>query len=386
MHPPLDKPEQHESIGAKAVSIWNGLPKPIVGLAPMDGVTDAAFRTITARHGPPDITFTEFVSIDRIVSGYDPDLMELRYDEIERPVIAQIFGTDPEAFYQTAHLICELGFDGIDINMGCPAKNVARAGAGAGLIRTPGLAREILRQTRQGILDWAAGQDIGRIGLPAVVADDVRRARIRWFGHSDEQDRRTPRLAIPVSVKTRLGYHRVDIEEWIPSLLSESPAAITLHGRTLSQNYSGEADWDAIARAAGIIRGSGTLILGNGDIRSPAMAVGRIRETGVDGVLIGRAAMGNPWIFRSCGSIRAAVRFGGTPEESCVHTAEKLAVALEHAEVFERYRVKPSLRAVRKHLAAYCSGFPNASELRRRLVRAETLSELDSILQPVVCN
>jgi tRNA-dihydrouridine synthase len=370
----------------KAVSIWNYLPKPIVGLAPMDGVTDAAFRTITARHGRPDLTFTEFVSIDRIVSGYDPDLVELRYSEIERPVIAQIFGTDPEAFYRTAHLICELGFDGIDINMGCPAKNVARAGAGAGLIRTPGLAREILRQTRQGVLDWAAGQDIGRIGLPAVVADDVRRARIRWFGPSNEPGRQPPRRAIPVSVKTRLGYNQVVIEEWIPSLLSESPAAITLHGRTLSQNYGCEADWEAIARAAVIVRGSGTLILGNGDIRSPATAAGRIRETGVDGVLIGRAAIGNPWIFRSCDSIRTAAGSGGTPpEESSVSTAEKLAVALEHAQVFDWYRGKPSFRAVRKFLTAYCSGFPNASDLRRRLVRVESLSELESILQPVVC-
>lgn len=370
----------------KSFSFWNDLPQPIVGLAPMDGVTDAAFRTVTARHGGPDLSFTEFVSIDRIVSGYDPDLAELRYAEIERPVIAQVFGTDPEAFYRTAHLICELGFDGIDINMGCPAKNIARAGAGAGLIRTPGLAREILRQTRQGILDWAAGQDIDRIGLPAIVADDVRRARVRWFGRSDEPGRQTPRLAIPVSVKTRLGYNQVVIEEWIPSLLSESPAAITLHGRTLAQGYSREADWEAIARAAEIIRGSGTMILGNGDIRSAATAVRRIRETGVHGVLIGRAAIGNPWFFKTCDSIRTAARAGLVPPaDPCVSTTEKLAVALEHAEVFERYREKPSFRAVRKHLAAYCSGFPNASGLRRRLVGVESLPELEAILQPVVC-
>ena len=365
-------------------SFWNHLPRPIVGLAPMDGVTDAAFRTITARHGGPDLGFTEFVSIDRIVSGYDPDLAELRYSEIERPVIAQVFGTDPDAFYRTAHLICELGFDGIDINMGCPSKTVARAGAGAGLIRTPERACEILRRTRQGIRDWASGQTIDRIGLPASVPEDVRRAKARWFGCEGDPVADPPRQTIPVSVKTRLGYGRVVIEDWIPFLLSESPAAITLHGRTLTQNYAVEADWEAIARAAEIVRGSGTLILGNGDIRSAPTAVRRIRETGVHGVLVGRAAMGNPWFFTACDLIRAAAESGeAPPADSSISTVDKLAVALEHAELFDRYRGKLSFRNVRKYLAAYCSGFPNASELRQRLVRVESLREVESILQPV---
>jgi tRNA-dihydrouridine synthase B len=367
-------------------SFWNNLPRPIIGLAPMDGVTDAAFRAITARHGGPDISFTEFTPVDRIVRGHDPELSDLRYSEIERPVIAQVFGTEPDSFYRIAHLICELGFDGIDINMGCPSKTIAGAGAGAGLIRTPERAREILGRTRQGIRDWAAGQTIEQIGLPASVVDDVRRAKNRWFGHDVEAMMETPRQPIPVSVKTRLGYGQVVIEDWIPSLLSESPAAITLHGRTLAQRYRGEADWEAIARAVEIVRGSGTLILGNGDIRSAATAVRRIRETGVHGVLIGRAALGNPWIFRTTDSIRAAAQSGETPPaDLSISIPEKLAVAFEHAELFDQYRGKLSFRNVRKFLAAYCSGFPNASELRQRLVRVENLREVESILQPVVC-
>jgi tRNA-dihydrouridine synthase len=367
-------------------SFWNHLPRPIIGLAPMDGVTDAALRLITARHGHPDLCFTEFVSVDRIVSGYDPDLAELRYSEMERPVIAQIFGTNPEAFYRTAHLICELGYDGIDINMGCPSKTVAGAGAGAGLIRTPGRAREILRRTRQGIRDWAAGQGIDQIGLPISVAGDVRRAKARWFGCGDDPVLEPARRPLPVSVKTRLGYGRVIIDEWIPTLLSESPAAISLHGRTLAQNYSVEADWEAIAHAAEIARGSGTLILGNGDIRSAATALRRVRESDVQGVLVGRAALGNPWIFTAGESIRIAVQSGQTlPADPEVPIAEKMAVALEHAEVFDRYRGKLSFRNARKYLAAYASGFPGASELRRRLVQVECLREAESILQPVVC-
>ncbi|HEY4485410.1 MAG TPA: tRNA-dihydrouridine synthase family protein, partial [Nitrospiria bacterium] len=254
-------------------SFWNRLPWPIIGLAPMDGVTDAVFREMTARHGGPDISFTEFVSVERILSGYDPELAELRYTDFERPVIAQVFGTHPEAFYRIAQVLCELGFDGIDINMGCPSKTVARAGAGAGLIRTPDLAREILRRTRQGVMAWASGQKIEQAGLPASVLEDIRRANSLRSGSPVEGNAEAPRKAIPVSVKTRLGYGCVVIDEWIPALLSETPAAITLHGRTLAQNYRGEADWDAIARAAELVRGTGTLILGNGDIRSAASAV-----------------------------------------------------------------------------------------------------------------
>jgi tRNA-dihydrouridine synthase len=195
-----------------------------------------------------------------------------------------------------------------------------------------------------------------------------------------------PRQIIPVSVKTRLGYGRVVIDDWIPSLLSESPAAITLHGRTLAQNYSAEADWEAIARAAEIVRRSDTLILGNGDVRSASKAVRRIRETGVHGVLVGRAAMGNPWIFRTGDSIRSGVRSGELPPaDPDVSIAEKIAVALEHAELFDRYRGKLSFRNMRKYLAAYWSGFPGAAELRRRLVQVENLREVESILQPVVC-
>lgn len=370
----------------KTHSFWNDLPQPIVGLAPMDGVTDAAFRYITARHGRPDISFTEFTPIERIVSGHDQDLADFRYSEIERPVIAQVFGTNPDSFYRIAHLVCELGFDGIDINMGCPAKNIAKIGAGAGLIRAPERALEILRRTRQGILDWVSGQEIGSIGLPSGVVESVHRAKARWFGDAIDSVGKPDRRTIPVSVKTRLGYDQVVINDWIPSLLSESPAAITLHGRTLAQYYRGEADWEAIARAAEIVRGSDTILLGNGDIRSAATAVRRIRETGVHGVLLGRVAMGNPWIFSTCESIRAAARTGqAPPADPSVSVSEKFTVALEHAEYFDRHRGRLRFRAVRKHLAAYCRAFPNAAELCRRLMQVESLDELESVLQPVLC-
>lgn len=379
---PMNSPSPHPTDGF----FWDHLPRPIIGLAPMDGVTDAAFRLMTARHGKPDVVFTEFIAVDRMVLGYDTELTDLRYSEAERPVVAQIFGTDPEAFYRAAHLIGELGFDGIDINMGCPSKNIARAGAGAGLIRTPELAVRILRKTRQGLLDWADGQEIGRLGLPAVVVDTIRRAKGRRSEGPEEGFEPPARRRLPLSVKTRLGYHRVCVEDWIPVLLSESPAAISIHGRTLVQHYRGEADWEAIGRAVVLARGTRTLILGNGDIRSPATAVERIRRTGVEGVLLGRAAMGNPWIFKAKEGIREAVRTGGpAPDEAAVSPAERLAMALEHARCFDRHRGKQSFRAMRKFLAAYCRGYRNAVETRRRLVLVEDLEELESLVHSTAC-
>lgn len=343
----------------------------------MDGMTDAVFRLIAARHGRPDVSFTEFTAVERIVRGHDPDLFDLRYDESERPVVAQVFGADPEAFYRVAHAVCELGFDGMDINMGCPSKTIAGRGAGAGLIQTPDLARTIIRRTRDGIRDWAAGQTLAQAGLPEAVIASVSRKRMASPG--------APRREIPVSVKTRLGYHTVVIEDWIRHLLSESPAAVSIHGRTLRQQYRGEADWDAIARAAEIARGSGTLILGNGDLKSAADAVRRLRETHVNGVLLGRVTIGFPWIFRAAEGIRAAVRNGSaSPNEPSVNVAEKLAVALEHADLYERMNGRRSYRSIRKFLSAYCRGFSNAAGVRRRLVQCESYAEVAEVLLPLI--
>jgi len=130
---------------------WARLPHPIIGLAPMDGVTDAPFRFMVAAQGRPDVIFTEFTSVMDICRGPAHMLSSLIYSEAERPVVAQLYGKDPAVFYQAAHIVCELGFDGLDINMGCPSRNVASSGSGAGLIRTPDLAHEIMRAARQGI-------------------------------------------------------------------------------------------------------------------------------------------------------------------------------------------------------------------------------------------
>src|SRR5262249_17691438 len=121
------------------MNFWQKIEKPIIGLSPMDGVTDASFRFITAKHGGPDVTFTEFVNVETTFFAPQTFIKDLTYDQIERPVVAQIYGHTPEMFYKVAHIVCELGFDGLDINMGCPAKKIAAKGSGAALIRTPEL-------------------------------------------------------------------------------------------------------------------------------------------------------------------------------------------------------------------------------------------------------
>src|SRR6185295_4842848 len=203
----------------ETMNFWTTLPQPIVGLAPMDGVTDAAFRFIVSQQGPADVSFTEFTSVGDICRGPEFLLSSLIYSETERPAVAQLYGKDPDLFYLAAHIVCELGFDGLDINMGCPSRNVAASGSGAGLIRTPDLAHEIIRAARQGMADWAGGQSLIQAGLKQSRAELIHAMNVRRTAST-----LAPRRLIPLSVKTRIGYDSVIIEPWIAHLLEEHPA------------------------------------------------------------------------------------------------------------------------------------------------------------------
>jgi tRNA-dihydrouridine synthase len=361
------------------MNFWRDIPKPIIGLSPMDGVTDASFRFITAKYGPPDVTVTEFVNVEAALYAPHTLIRDLAYSEIERPVVAQIYGHTPELFYKVAHVIGELGFDGLDINMGCPAKTVASKGSGAGLILKPELAQSIIRAARQGTEDWSAGQTLDDLSLqPALIQGVLELNRRR----SDRETSRA-RRAIPVSVKTRLGYDDVVVEEWIRTLLEERPAAITLHGRTLKQQYKGNADWDAIARAVEIAGDSDTLILGNGDLRDMGEVYRRVRETHVDGVLIGRAAQGEPWIFRAKELVKQALRSQCREmiHAAPVSLAERFQVMLEHGHHFAGHTQIHSFVGMRKHLAWYCKGSRGAAELRAQMVRVRDIDEVGALLR-----
>lgn len=335
------------------------MEKPIIGLSPMDGVTDAAFRYIVCKHGKPSVVMTEFTNVEGLARGADKMLVAFLYNEIERPVVAQIYGVEVESYYKCTVMLCALGFDGIDINMGCPANNVAKRGSGAGLIRTPELAKELIRITKKAVVDWHNGISLEEAGVhPDVIA------RMRTMLPEGKSLEEMPRNMIPVSVKTRIGYDEVVAEEWTKTLLEELPANITMHGRTLKQMYMGKADWEAIARAAKVCGGSGVSFLGNGDVESLEDAQNKIEEYGVDGVLVGRATFGNPWFFS-----------GKEPTQE-----ERLTVAREHNEYFHELN-HLHFHNIKKHLSWYCKGFDGAKELRRQLMATNSFEEADEVLR-----
>ena len=360
----------------------------------MDGVTDIAFRHVIATYGRPDVIFTEFTNVHDICQGRVMGWEPLRYTDGQRPIVAQLYGKEPLLFYQAAHVVSELGFDGLDINMGCPSKNVASSGCGAGLIRTPELALDIMAATERGLRDWADGQTLAEAGLKPGIVESMARAA--------QDHQAPPRAALPLSVKTRLGYDSVIIKEWSACLAEGRPQVMSIHGRTLKQMYRGDADWDAIAEAAAQIRQQGILVLGNGDIGSLNEAIARIHASGVDGILIGRAALGNPWIFHGKEAIREAVRAradthslrsGQAPvrpyhrdqvPEPTVSREDRFDMILKHAHTFERFHDVARFPRMRKHLGWYCSGFPHAAALRADMVKTNNSGDVERLLHEYV--
>lgn len=312
---------------------WKKLKKPIFALAPMSNVTDAAFRFILAKYGKPDVMWTEFVSCDGLCSsGRDALMVDLKYSNKERPIVVQIFGSKPDNFYKTALLMQEFGFDGIDINMGCPDKNIEKQGAGAKLMLNPKLAQEIIKETKRG-----AGK-------------------------------------LPVSIKTRLGYNKNILEEWLPALLETEPAAIIIHARTRKEMSLVPAHWEEIAKAVEIRNNYNrspdkTLILGNGDVASRQDGEEKVKFSGADGVMVGRGTLGNPWFFCKKKNIADITR------------EERLKALMEHTFLFEKLLGgRKSFDIMKKHFKAYIGGFSRAKELRVRLMKTKNASEVEKIV------
>lgn len=364
------------------MNFWKALPQPILGLAPMDGVTDAAFRHIVASEGRPDITFTEFTNVNEICRGPDHLLSSLIYSDRERPIVAQLYGKDPGQFYRAAQVVCELGFDGLDINMGCPSKSVAASGSGAALIKTPELAHAILRAARQGLEDWAGGQSVHTLGFKPSRIEFIHELNFRRSGSPV-----VPRRLLPLSIKTRLGFDCVVVERWVEHLLEMRPAAITVHGRTLQQMYRGAADWSAIAEAAKLARGTETLMLGNGDLTTLVDAVRRVAESGVQGVLIGRGTLGSPWFFREKERARRASQeqqdvatLPAAAWEPPVSLNHRMQVMVDHARQYEAIAGVERFRSLRKHLGWYCKGFPHAAAMRAKMFGVSTVEDVEHII------
>lgn len=317
------------------LGFWKQLKKPIFVLAPMADVTDAAFRKIIAKYGKPDVFWTEFVSCDGLCSpGREVMLRDLEFSEGEHPIVAQLFGAHPDTYYKSAQLIRKLGFDGIDINMGCPDRNVEKQGAGAALIKEPTLAREIIRAAKEG----AGG--------------------------------------LPVSVKTRIGYNTNILDTWLPELLAEEPAVVTIHARTRKEMSKVPADWSTVAQAVEINnkifegRSEQPLILGNGDVENLQQATLKAAESGADGVMIGRGIFGNPWLFNR------QVDIADVPLD------ERLSVLVEHTQLFEDTLgdIK-NFAIMKKHYKAYVTGFAGAKELRMELMEAADAADIKARIE-----
>lgn len=345
----------------------------IIGLAPMDGITDEVFRLVQTQIVKPDIVFTEFVSAEGISRGGVKLYDQLLYSKEERPIIGQLFGKDPESFYKSAIILCELGFDGIDINMGCPAKTVVQNGSGASLIGQYDKASKIIESTKKGIDDWFENKvnindlDLNQKTLK-IIERNKKYSKIGIVLFKGDPAAAGEGFKPTISIKTRLGITESIVDQWIPFLSKFELDFITLHGRTLKQGYAGTADWDEIKKASELIKDSNTKFFGNGDIISRSQGLQFCEKYNVDGVLIGRASMGNPWLFND---YKANFR-------------EKFSAMLLHTQLFKEIFPERKFDSLRKYFLLYSSGHPNAKQLRSKLVRLNSLQELLMLEQEFV--
>ncbi len=337
--------------------IWTKLPKPILALAPMADYTDAPFcricREVNLTPDPslckgegnllrPFVIFREMVSAEAIVRGSEKTLKMCEFEEIERPVVLQLFGSDPEVIVGAAKILVGqhpplsplirgevLRPDGIDINMGCPVPKIAQKGrAGAALMKDHERAVAIVKALKK--------VDLG----------------------------------LPISVKTRLGWGSEDeILRFAPLLEEAGVDVLTIHGRTKKQGYSGQANWEMIGKVKKLLS---IPVIANGDIKNSEDIERCLEITGADGVMIGRGALGNPWVFE------------GKSRKYKVESDELRRVVLRHAELhLAHYGEEFGLKTFRKHLLFYFKGFEGVKELRQELVKVETMSDLKNSLKNI---
>jgi len=304
-------------------NFWKTLKKPIIGLAPMDGVTDEPMRQIQCSIVKPSVLYTEFVSVEGFARKPEAFQKTLFFQENERPIIVQLFGYTPELFYEAISQMKEMNFDGIDINMGCPAKSVLQRGGGGALIGNYDLAGRIIEKSLEAIKE--------------------------------------SKKEISLSVKTRIGKDKIITREWISFLCGFPISEITVHGRLLKEGNSGEVNWEKIKVAGEIAHNKEIVCLGNGGIKSFSEARQKTNNFGLDGVLIGQAALGNPWFFK----------------ENYVPVKEDiLQTIIGHSRLVNDFYPPERFATVLKHLGWYPKGFPNCIKLKVELLKCKNLNQV----------
>lgn len=308
------------------MNIYSKLPKPFFVLAPMDDVTDVVFRSIIASCAPPDLYFTEFVNVDGLSSpGREKLLFKLKISKSDKPIIAQLWGKDPDNYKKVAKELASMGFSGIDVNMGCPDKTVVKNGCCVALINNRELASEIIQATKEG-----AG-------------------------------------SLPVSVKTRLGFNDIDYS-WHEFLLKQDIVALTIHGRTKKELSKVPANWGAIEKIRKLRDqlGAETVIIGNGDVSNREEGLTLAKEHSLDGIMIGRGVLHDPFAFTE-----------NSPWEN-YDEIKRQAIFKRHVELFfNTYEDgDKSIHGLKKFAKLYLNNFPGAKELREEIMNINTREEL----------
>ena len=300
----------------------------------MAGYTDSAFRQIVKKLAPNVVCVTELISADGIKFKGKRTMEYLDFQESERPLIVQLFGKKPDFFEQAAQVVEAQKPDGIDINMGCPARKVVGSMHGSALLTKPDLAEEIAKTT-------------------------VKATKL------------------PVSIKMRIGFKEYDKKHFLDLIKRFEQAGIkslVIHGRTTKQGFTGKADWKPIYLAKKTLS---IPVIGNGDITTPEIAKKRIKD--LDGIMVGRATFGNPWIMAEIAAALEDKTY--TPPQSL---EEKIPLILEHSKLAIEGKGRKGLLEMRKHLAAYIKGFKDASKFRGKLVQVESLEDIEGIFQEIL--
>lgn len=314
--------------------------KTLQVVAPMADVTDIAFRTMIAKYsrmgqidGGPDVMWTEFVSANGLCSaGREVLKRDLEFTNIERPIVAQLFTAEPDKMREAAKMCRDLGYDGIDINMGCPDKSIEKQNAGAAMMKDWRNAQAVIRAAQEGAGD------------------------------------------IPVSVKTRIGFNKIEFKEWLPKILECNIPVLTVHLRTRKEMSKVGAHWELMPEVVKLVRemtgelkDGGTIVIGNGDIMSVKEGKEKAKITGCDGVMIGRGIFGTPWFFD-----QVVYENGKTIEE-------RLQILIEHTKLFEeKLGDIKNFAIMKKHYKAYVHGFDGAKELRTELMEANNSQEIEA--------
>jgi tRNA-dihydrouridine synthase B len=356
---------------------WKNLEYPVILCPPMDGVTDMAYRELVAEQGGSSAQYCEFVNVQGINHGNPKTFFELQYTDNQRPIIAQLFGSNPDYFYEAAKRTVKLDFDALDVNMGCPAHKVAAKGGGCSLMGDIDTARKIVENT-------------------------VKGANESWqeMGNEGEYE---------VTCKMRLGINDTETVFTHGMAMIEAGAkCIAIHGRTLKQMYTGEADWEPIKRfKEQLIKDTRfspqdrPRVFGSGDAKSLWEAFIRLATTGVDGVMIGRGSFGNPWVFdkERVAFMRQELLKLGWPNqipditkipniehiksvlENYTPSLDELKdMAIKHAEMMVADKGEKGITQMRKHLGWYFGGFEGAKHLRLQLVQVNSVDDIKRIL------